>query len=280
MDRMVKPTYKTDIIKLYCGGCLDVLETFEDNSVDLMITSPPYPGVSNMWGDLYKPENFTQAHEFLSTVWDECLRVLRPGCKLCINVANTKRRPYLPNTHKIYEWAEDKCEALGEIIWHKGYGQCGTAWGSYCNPSDPALADQHEYILIFRKFGTHNKRKGYFLNPRDFKSWRNSIWKIPPAKAKKMKHIAPFPLEIPKRLILLYSYPDEIVLDPFMGSGTTGLAATDFGRQFIGIDHKEEYIELAKQNIRANQDQQKLYFYDVAEVKKAVKNADLFEVLK
>jgi len=264
------------VSELKLGDTLNVLKTIPDKSVQLIITSPPYPGVCNMWGDLYKPENFNQAHEFLNKVWTECLRVLDDGCKLCINIANTKRRPYLPNTAMIYNWSFDKCEALGEIIWNKGYVTNGTAWGSYCNPSDMSLADQHEYILIFRKFGERKKQKGYFLNPKDFKSWRNSIWNISPSKATKEKHVAPFPIEIPKRLILLYSYPDETILDPFSGSGTTGVAAENYGRNYIGIDHNKEYIELSKRNIESNRQQFKLYFKETQNVKEEVKNSKLF----
>lgn len=255
---------------LLYGDTLQKLKEMQSKSIDLIVTSPPYPGVNNMWGDLYKPENFNLAHEFLNQVWNECLRILKDGCKLCINIANTKRRPYLPNTAKVYEWAMDKCEPLGEIIWHKGYGQNGTAWGSYCNPSDMSLADQHEYILIFRKYGDREKQSGYFLNPKDFKSWRNSIWQISPAKAIDTKHIAAFPLEIPKRLILLYSYPNETVLDCFVGSGTTGIAAVNYGRKFIGIDHNETYINLSKNNIEANKSQMTLYFENVSEIKSKV----------
>ena len=119
------------INKVIHSDCLEGLKKLPDNSVHMLITSPPYAGVNNMWGDLFKEENFNEAHEWLNLVWDECLRVLKPGCKMAINIANTKRRPYLPNTHKIYSWAENKVEAIGEIIWNKGYGTSGTAWGCF-----------------------------------------------------------------------------------------------------------------------------------------------------
>lgn len=229
-----------------------LLRGLGSESVHLIVTSPPYPGVSNMWGDLFKPEQFHEAHRFLSEVWDDCLNVLKPGCKLIINIANTKRRPYLPNTHKIYEWAEGKCEPLGEIIWNKGYGQNGTAWGSFRSPSDPSLADQHEYILVFRKYGERERPDEFEkIGLRDFKSWRNSVWNIAPAKASEVGHIAPFPEEIPKRLITLYSFVGEIVCDPFAGSGTTCRVAEKLGRRWIGAEINPKYVDLAHKYIEA-----------------------------
>lgn len=223
--------------KIYNEDCRSLMSRMESESIELVVTSPPYPGVCNMWGDLFKPENFERAHKFLDEVWDECLRVLKPGCKLIVNIANTKRRPYLPNASRIHWWAREKCEPLGEIIWNKGYGQCGTAWGSFRSPSDMSLADQHEYILVFRKYGERAKPKEFEkIGVRDFKSWRNTMWNIPPAKAGTVGHVAPFPEEIPKRLIVLYSFAGEIVLDPFAGSGTTCRIADKLGRQFIGAE--------------------------------------------
>ena len=230
---------------LYQGDCLQVMKTLDAESVDCVITSPPYPGVNNLWGELYKAENFDKAHNFLNSVWDECLRLLRPGCKLIINIANTKRRPYLTNVARVYWWARDKVEPIGEIIWNKGYGQLGTAWGSFRSPADPALADQHEYILVFRKFGKRQKPEDYEkIDLKDFKSWRNSMWNIPPAKASKVGHVAPFPIQIPSRLIILYTFKGETVLDPFNGSGTTGMACIKLGRNYIGIEKESKYCEL------------------------------------
>ncbi len=237
---------------LYEGDCLDVMKTLRAESVDCVITSPPYPGVNNLWGELYKAENFDKAHEFLNHVWDECLRLLRPGCKLIINIANTKRRPYLPNVARIHWWAKDKIEPTGEIIWNKGYSQLGTAWGSFRLPSDPALADQHEYIIVLRKFGKRQKPESFEkIDLKDFKSWRNSMWSIPPAKASRVGHVAPFPIQIPTRLITLYTFKGETVLDPFSGSGTTGEACIRLSRNYIGIEKESKYCELTRKRWEA-----------------------------
>lgn len=241
-----KVFYKDEAVLIYCADCRDILPQIPDKSTDLVLTSPPYPGNNKMWGALFKDDNIDEAHSYLNSIWDGCLRILKGGCKLAINIANTKRRPYIPNNYYIYKHLLGKIEPIGEIIWDKGYGQLGTAWGSFRCPSDPALADQHEYILVFRQFGNREKPDIYDkIDCFDFKSWRNSIWEISPAKAGMEKHIAPFPEEIPRRLITLYSFADEIILDPFLGSGTTAYCAKKLNRKCIGIEISEKYCEIA-----------------------------------
>jgi len=241
------------------GKAEEVLRDIKKESVDLVVTSPPYPGNNKMWGDLFTEKNIKEAHALLSLVWNNCIRVLAPGCKLIINIANTKRRLYIPNTHYIYASLENKIEPLGEIIWNKGYGQVGTAWGSFRMPSDPALADQHEYILVFRKYGERFRPKNFNkINVFNFKSWRNSMWNIPPAKASKINHVAPFPIEIPRRLITLYSFENETVLDPFVGSGTTLIAADRLGRNSTGIETQKDYCELTYKMLKEETGQTKL----------------------
>lgn len=247
-------------VTIFWGDSAKILQELPENSVDMMVTSPPYPGVDSMWGELFHPDNFEKAHEFLNIIWDGCLRALKPGGKMAINIANTKRRPYLPNVAKIYEWASKKIEPLGEIIWDKGYSQNGTAWGSYLSPADPALADQHEYILIFRKYGDREKPEIYNkIDGKSFRTWRNSMWRIAPAKASSIGHIAPFPPQIPIRLITLYSFENETILDPFMGSGTTGLACLDLNRKFIGMELREDYYLLSKKLLNDSISQLRLF---------------------
>ena len=241
---MSKPYYQDEYVQIFHGDCRDILP--ELPKVDLVVTSPPYPGNNKMWGELFREGNEREAHDYLNEIWGLCIGVTSPGCKIAINVANTKRRPYIPNTYHIYNYMLGKIEPIGEIIWNKGYGQCGTAWGSFRSPADMALADQHEYILVFRKYGDRNKPDAFEkIDCFDFKSWRNSMWQFPPAKAGKKKHIAPFPDDIPNRLVTLYSFENEVVLDPFLGSGTTAYCAKKLNRKCIGIEIEEKYCEIS-----------------------------------
>lgn len=151
----MKPYYQDSAVIIYHGRCEEVLQCIEP--VDMMISSPPYAGVESMWGKDFSRENVKEANRQLGLVWRYCMARIRPGCKMAINVNNTGRRPYVSNVAETYNLMPSEAEPLGEIIWHKGMGQNGTAWGSWCNPSDPALADQHEYILLFRKEGDRAK---------------------------------------------------------------------------------------------------------------------------
>ena len=240
----MKPYYQDKYVTIYNADCREILPDLP--KVDLVCTSPPYPGNNKMWGELFKEGNEIKAHNYLNEVWESCLLKLSDGCKIAINIANTKRRPYIPNTYYIYKFMLGKVEPIGEIIWNKGYGQCGTAWGSFRSPSDMALADQHEYILVFRKFGNRTKPDTFDkIDSFSFKSWRNSMWQFSPAKASVKNHVAPFPDDIPNRLVTLYTFPGEIALDPFLGSGTTCYCAKKLLRKSIGIEIEEKYCEIA-----------------------------------
>lgn len=237
----MKPYYQDDFCTIYHGLSEEVIPKI--GLVDMVCTSPPYAGVECMWGSGFARSKVEEANAGIGLVWYECTRILKLGCKFAINVNNTGRRPYVSNVSLTYKNMPPDCEPLGEIIWNKGMGQNGTAWGSWCNASDPALADQHEYILIFRKEGDREKRSGPTITERDFTSWRNTVWQIPPESAKAIGHPAPYPLELPLRLISLYSYIGETILDPYAGSCTTGRAAKDLGRKSVMIEKEEQHCE-------------------------------------
>lgn len=232
-----------------CGDSSNMKE-LPDNSVHLMITSPPY----NVGKEYDKDLSLQEYKNLLYNVLNETKRVLVDGGRICINIANLGRKPYIPLHSYIIE-IMDKLGFLmrGEIIWNKGASASpSVAWGSYLSASNPVLRDVHEYILIFSKtdYKRNNKDKKSTISKEEFIEYTKSIWNFSTASAKKIGHPAPFPLELPNRLIKLYSFEGDVILDPFCGSGTTCIAAKNLGRNFVGYDISPEYVELSKNRLK------------------------------
>jgi DNA modification methylase len=235
--------------KIFCKSSEDMSE-LPSNSVHLVVTSPPY----NVGKEYDKDLNLNEYREFLKKVFCEVKRVLVPGGRLCINIANIGRKPYLPlHVYIIQDILELGFLMRGEIIWNKaGGGSPSTAWGSWLSAKNPTLRDQHEYILVFSKdtFTRQNPFNRKSTISRDeFLEFTKSVWTFPAVSAKGIGHPAPFPVELPYRLIQLYTFEGEVVLDPFMGSGQTAIAALKSKRFYIGYEIVQEYVELAQKRI-------------------------------
>src|SRR3990172_2861281 len=214
------------------------LDFVADQSVTLVICSPPY-NVRKPYQQHNDDLPLEDYLELLNAVWKECVRVLRPGGRICVNVAGCWRQPYLPLHAYIARQLEEMGLLMrGEIIWNKeASAGVSTAWGSFASPSNPTLRDLHEYILVFSKDSPalpNQTGEKPDISNREFVDWTRSIWTFATAPADRVGHPAPFPLELPSRLIKLYSYPGDLVLDPFCGSGTTCLAAKELGRRWVG----------------------------------------------
>lgn len=220
------------------------------NSVHLMVTSPPY-NVSKVYDD---DLSLSEYLILLTEVFAETYRVLVNGGRACINVANLGRKPYIPLSDYIsHLMLEIGFLMRGEIIWHKGAGAgVSMAWGSWKSASNPVLRDVHEYILIFSK-GSFKRTKlegqENTISRESFMEWTKSVWTMNTVSAKKVGHPAPFPIELPHRLIQLYTFTDDVILDPFMGSGSTALAAKKANRSYIGYEIEPDYITLAEQRL-------------------------------
>lgn len=236
--------------RITCASAENLAE-IPDNSVHLMVTSPPY----NV-GKEYDQDLTLQAYlEFLKRVWQEVYRVLVPGGRACINVANLGRKPYIPlNAYLSLMMQEVGFLMRGEIIWNKAASASpSTAWGSWRSAANPTLRDVHEYILVFSKGSFQREKTGSqasTISKDDFLELSKSVWSFPAESARKIGHPAPFPVELPRRLIEFYTYAGDIVLDPFMGSGQTALAALKTGRNFIGYEIDSRYAAMAEQRIR------------------------------
>jgi modification methylase len=220
-----------------------------DNSIALAVTSPPYNASKEYDVNLTLDEYLG----LIRRVGQEVYRTLRPGGRYAINVANLGRKPYIALNAFFYQIHVGLgFLPMGEIIWQKAKGASGsTAWGSWKSAKSPRLRDLHEYILVFTKQSFGRPDKGISdINKEDFMAGTLSIWDIPPESAKRVGHPAPFPVPLIERLIKLYTYTDDIVLDPFLGSGTTAVAAIKTRRHYVGYDISKEYIQLAEARIR------------------------------
>jgi site-specific DNA-methyltransferase (adenine-specific) len=221
-----------------------------DCCVHLMVTSPPY----NVGKDYDEDLSLDEYRAFLRRVMADVYRVLVPGGRACVNVANLGRRPYLPlHAFLVEDMLSLNFLMRGEIIWDKASSSSpSTAWGSWLSPANPTLRDSHEYVLVFSKqsFARANPYNRSSSIERDqFLEYTKSVWQFPAEPAKKVGHPAPFPVELPYRLSQLYTFEGEIVLDPFMGSGSSAVAAVKSSRHFIGYEIDENYVALAHQRI-------------------------------
>ena len=241
--------------QLYCASSTR-MSAIPDDSVHLMVTSPPYNAKKEYDDDL----SLAEYRELLYAVFAETYKKLVTGGRACINIANLGRKPYIPlHSYIIEDMLAIGYHMRGEIIWDKASSAgSSTAWGSWLSAANPVLRDVHEYILVFSKDSFSRKRDGNresSICKEDFLEWTKSVWTFPAVSAKRIGHPAPFPEELPHRLIQLYTFVGDVVLDPFCGSGTTCLSALKSGRHYIGYDIEEKYIQLARERIKQYTDQ-------------------------
>lgn len=235
--------------RVYCGSSED-MRAIPDRAVALAFTSPPY----NVGKDYDRDISLDDYLSLIGRVGREVYRVLRPGGRYVVNVANLGRKPYIP-LHAHF-WEIHRALGflpMGEIIWQKARGANGScAWGSWRNARAPRIRDVHEYLLVMAREAYSRPERGTSTLERDeFLQSTLSIWEIPPESARRVGHPAPFPLELAARVIRLYTFAGDVVLDPFMGSGTTCAAAAREGRRYVGYEVSREYCALAERRIAA-----------------------------
>jgi site-specific DNA-methyltransferase (adenine-specific) len=238
-------------------------EQVADRSVALLVTSPPYFAGKEYEIDLaagHVPSSYVGYLEMLRDVFSVCLRKLEPGGRMAINVANLGRKPYRSLSADVISILQDDLGMLmrGEIIWQKARGAGGScAWGSFRSPQNPVLRDVTERVIVASKGRfdralnrARRQAEGLPHQPtiptEEFLEATIDIWEIASESARKVGHPAPFPVALPRRLIELYTYKGDLVLDPFMGSGSTAVAAARSGRHYVGIETEPEYVELAR----------------------------------
>jgi site-specific DNA-methyltransferase (adenine-specific) len=255
------------IAQPFIHGDATDMSAVADGSVALVVTSPPYFVGKQYEEELERtgvPSSYQEYLELLHAVFSECKDKLEPGGRIAINVANLGRRPYRSLSADVIRILQDELHLLlrGEVIWQKGEGASGScAWGSFRRAANPVLRDITERVIIaskgrFDRAKSAQDREALGLphvstsTSDEFMAATLDVWDIQAESAKRVNHPAPFPVELPQRLIDLYTYENDLVLDPFMGSGTTLVAAAKLGRRYVGYDTDEQFVALAMERVR------------------------------
>ena len=264
-DETVEPPGVVD--QIYVGDARN-MDRVRPSSVALVVTSPPYfagKAYEEALGEGHIPATYVEYLTMLEDVFAECVAKLEPGGRIAVNVANLGRKPYRSLSTDIIGILQDRLGLLlrGEVIWRKARGAGGNcAWGSFKQPANPVLRDLTERVVIaskgrFERAVPRAKRAAAGLphvattTADEFMDATLDVWELAPESATRVGHPAPFPVELPQRLIELYTYEGDVVLDPFMGSGTTAVAAVRTGRHYLGYDTDEGYARSARERVAA-----------------------------
>jgi modification methylase len=258
------------VVEPFNAGDARAMTNIEDGSVALVVTSPPYFAGKQYEEELERegvPSSYLEYLDLLRDVFEECVRKLEAGGRIAVNVANLGRKPYRSLSADVIRILQDDLGLLlrGELIWQKGEGATGScAWGSFRSAANPVLRDITERVVIaskgrFDRARTVKQRRAEgrpyetssTLTTEDFMGFTLDLWDIPPESARRVGHPAPFPVELPDQLIRLYTFRDDLVLDPFMGSGSTLVAAAMWGRRYAGYDLDPEYVKIARERVAA-----------------------------
>ncbi len=269
-DRFRTPELSTDdsvlppkpVAEPLVHGDARKMDAVADGSVALVVTSPPYFAGKQYEEELQRegvPGSYLEFLALLTDVFAECVRKLEPGGRIAVNVANLGRKPYRSLSADVIRILEHDLGLLlrGELIWQKSQGASGScAWGSYRSAANPVLRDITERVVVASK-GRFDRAKSIkerlkaglphrnSVGTDDFMNLTLDVWEIPPESAKRVGHPAPFPVELPEQLIRLFTYEDDLVLDPFVGAGSAMVAAKRLGRRYIGYDTDADYLAVA-----------------------------------
>ena len=251
-----------ELNKIYQGDCLEVLKTLPAESMDIVITSPPYNvdlGNNKYHKNPYDLYNDNKEHKdyisWLEKIFTDVYRILIKSGRVCINIGDGKNGAITTHSDIINFMIKIGYIPLTTIIWDKNQIGSRTAWGSFQSPSCPSFPTQFEYILVFCKESKKLLTKGETdLTKQEFINWSMALWKFAPeTNQKNIGHNAMFPIELPKRLLKMFSWVNSIVYDPFMGAGTTAIACKILNRNYIGSEISPQYCKIAEERIKNTQ---------------------------
>ncbi len=248
--------------KIICADSLEILKQLPNNCIDLVFTSPPY-NFGLGYDTTEDGIDWEKYFEKLFDIFKECIRVVKFGGRIIVNI-QPLYSDYIPSHHIISNFfIKNKLIWKAEILWEKHNYNCKyTAWGSWKSPSNPYMKYTWEYLEVFCKgeMKKEGKKENIDITGDEFKKWVVAQWSIAPERnMKKYGHPAMFPEELVRRTLKLFSYKNDIILDPFNGAGTTTLVAKKLGRNFLGIDISKKYCEIAKKRLKLPKTLEKFY---------------------
>lgn len=254
-------------MKLINADCLLLLKTMKEGSAHCVITSPPYN--VDLGNNKYKKEGYASHNDnmpyeeyllLMEEIFRECYKVLSEDGRICINIGDGKNGKIPTHSDFIQILTKVGFHPMTTIIWNKNNTSNRCAWGSYLSAKAPSFPRPFEYILVFQKSNGLVRVGESTITKDEWKEYSNGLWSFAPEmKQKQIGHPAMFPVELPMRLIKMLTYKGDTILDPFMGSGTTGVACIKTDRHFIGIEKDESYFRIANKRINETNQQLKLF---------------------
>lgn len=254
-------------IKLINNDCLIAMKELSNGSVHCVITSPPYNvdlGNNKYKKDGYSTHNDNMPYDdyldWMKEVFKECYRVLSHDGRICVNIGDGKNGKIPTHSDFIQIMKSIGFMPMTTIIWNKNNTSNRCAWGSYLSAKAPSFPRPFEYILVFQKSNGLERIGESTITKDEWKEYSNGLWSFAPEmKQKKIGHPAMFPIELPTRVIKMLSYKHDVILDPFMGVGTTAIACLNTDRKFIGIEIDDKYFDIARERIDKAKSQLKLF---------------------
>lgn len=248
-----------EIDRIYNDDCTKGMRRISDGCIHCVITSPPY-NVGMNYNGYNDDKEYSDYLLWMTDIFNQCYRILSTDGRMCVNIGDGKNGAIPTHSDFIQICKNIGFNVMTTIVWNKNTTSKRTAWGSFMSATAPSFPRNFEYILVFAKSKKLQKNGESTISKDDFIKWSNGMWTIKPEIQSKAGHPAAFPIELPTRLIRMLTFKNDIVLDPFMGSGTTAIASIKEKRHFVGFELSKDYYDMACKRIENEQRQMTLNF--------------------